>query len=486
MIHLIGFVPDMDSTSPGVLTDCTQLIPTEKGMASAPSAVGVSGLGALPAECRGAAVLTNTSGTRRTFAGTQTKIYELASGTWADVSGGTYTGSTENRWCFAQFGNAAIATNDTENIQASTAGTFADIATAPKARIVVAAKDFVIAFNTNDGSGSATFGDSPDRWWNSGFQDHTDWTPSITTQCNTGRLIGSGGEIVAAAPFGANVVAYKPRQMFLGQYVGSPVVWQWDAIPGEQGCVGPEAVVDIGSAHIFVGEDNIWMYDGTRPAPISQNSVRQWFYSDLSATYKYRTIVSFDRNNGRVWIFYPSTVSTGKPDSALVFHIARAKWGRANRTIEAAMNFVTPGVSWDTLNTIAATWDTLPDIPWDSQSWQASGRALAIFDTSHNLKTLSGGAENSGMITGDFGDDLGVSTVVGVVLRFLSEPTTSTVTGQTKTGAGASAIAAGSGSLEDAKFDLFQTGRWHRFSFLFTGNTEVTGIDVGTVKAGKR
>jgi hypothetical protein len=131
-------------------------------------------------------------------------------------------------------------------------------------------------------------------------------------------------------------------------------------------------------------------------------------------------------------------------------------------------------VTWDTLSSVASTWDTLPDIPWDSQSWQASGRALAIFDTSHNLKTLTGSGEDSGLITGDIGDDEGVSTVTGVVLRFQTEPTTATVTGQTKTGAGASAVAAGSGSLADSKFDILQTGRFHRFSFLFTGNTEVS------------
>lgn len=485
MIQFLGFVPDMDSTVQGVLTDCTQLIPTEKGMASAPSAVSVSGLGALAAECRGAAVLTNTSGTRRTFAGTQTKIYELASGTWSDVSGATFTGSSENRWCFAQFGNAAIATNDTEQMRASTAGTFAAIATAPKARIVVASKDFVLAFNTDDASSSATYGDSPDRWWCSGFQDHSDWTPAVSTQCNTGRLIGSGGEIVAAAPFGANVVAYKSRQMFLGQYVGSPVVWQWDAVPGEQGCVGPEAVVDIGGAHIFVGEDNIWLYDGTRPVPISQGSVRQWFYNDISATYKYRTIVTFDRNNNRVWVFYPSAVSSGTPDSALVYHLATKKWGRANRTIEAAMNYVTPGITWDTLDTIAATWDTLPDIPWDSQSWQPSGRALAVFNGTHNLVTLTGVGEDSGLITGDIGDDETVSTLTSAVLRFLTEPTTATVTGQTKTGAGATAVAAGSGSLYEGRFPILQSGRWHRLSFLFTGNTEVTAIKTNGVSSGQ-
>jgi hypothetical protein len=171
--------------------------------------------------------------------------------------------------------------------------------------------------------------------------------------------------------------------MFLGQYVGPPEVLQFQRIPGDQGCVGPEAVVDIGGAHIFVGEDNIWLYDGSRPVPIAQGVLRQWFFDDLSATYKYRTIVTYDRNNGRVWVHYPSTVSTGKPDSALVYHLGSKRWGRANRTIEAAMNYVTPGVTWD-------------------------------------------------------------------------------------------------------KFDIRQSGKWHRFSFLFAGNVEVGGVDVRAKAAGQR
>jgi len=486
VIGFVGFAPDLPSTTEGVITDCTQLIPTERGMASAPSAVSVSGLGALAAECRGAAVLQKTSGTRRTFAGTQTKLYELASGTWSDVSGGTYTGSSENRWCFAQFGDLALASNDTEAIQYSTAGTFAVVADAPKARIICSTKDFVLAFNTNDAAGSATYGDQPDRWWCSAFQDGLDWAPAVATQCTTGRLIGGGGEITAAAPFGSGAVAYKAREMFLGVYAGPPTVFDWQRVPGDQGCVGPEAVVDIGGAHVFVGEDNIWLYDGARPIPIAQQTVRQWFFNDISATYKYRTIVVYDRNNGRVWIFYPSTVSTGKPDSALVYHLATKKWGRANRTIEAAMNYVTPGVTWDTLSSIASTWDTLPDIPWDSQSWQASGRALAIFDSSHNLKTLTGSGEDSGLTTGDIGDDATVSFVNRLRLRFYTEPTSATVTGQTRRNPGSAGTAAGSGSMDNSKFDLRQAGNWHRFSFLLYGNTEVGGLQVNARNAGGR
>lgn len=481
MIGFVGFSPDADPTTPGVITDCTQLIPSERGMKSAPSAVAVSGLGALPAECRGAAVLTNTSGIRRTFAGTQTKIYELASGTWSDVSGVTFTGSSENRWCFAQFGNVSLASNDTEGIVSSTAGTFAAVAGAPKARVLVSIPNFVIALNTN----SSAFGDAPDRWHTCAFQDPTSWTADATVQAVSGRLVEGGGELTAGISFGSGLVAFKSRAMFLGVYSGPPEVIQYQRVPGEQGCVGPEAVVDIGGAILFVGEDNIWMYDGSRPVPIAHD-LRQWFYDDLSATYKYRTIVSYDRNNGRVWIYYPSTVSSGKPDSAIVFHLNRKVWGRANRTIEAAMNYVTPGITWDTLSSIASTWDTLPDIPWDSQSWQASGRALAVFDTAHTLKTLTGSGEDSGLTTGDIGDDEGASFVRGVRLRFFTDPTTSTVTGQTKTGVGASATTAGSGTFANGKYDIRQSGRFHRLSFLFTGNVEVSGMDVKAVPAGRR
>ncbi|MGL4574044.1 MAG: hypothetical protein ACRCV9_04555, partial [Burkholderiaceae bacterium] len=225
MIPFAGFIPDADWTVPGAIADCVNLIPTEKGMAGGPTPiVAVPGLAALPGVCRGAAVLVNTLGSRRNFAGTQTALYELTGSTWTNVGRVVaYTGSPEARWSFTQFGNAALAANDADVIQASTAGAFADIAGAPAAKILVSAKDFVIAFATNEG----TFGDQPDRWWCSAFQNHTSWTPSLATQATSGRLVGSPGGITAAAMLGGYAVAYKERSLYLGQYVGSPIVWQF-------------------------------------------------------------------------------------------------------------------------------------------------------------------------------------------------------------------------------------------------------------------
>ena len=45
---------------------------------------------------------------------------------------------------------------------------------------------------------------------------------------------------------------------------------------------------------------------------------------------------------------------------------------------------------------------------------------------------------------------------------------------------------AGSGTFGNNKYDIRQSGRWHRFSFLFTGSHEVSAIDVPLKRAGKR
>lgn len=454
-------------------------------MAGAPSPTpAVTGLAALSAQARGASVLVNTAGARRPIAGTQTKLYEVTGSTWTDVSrGGNYTGSTENRWMFAQFGNAAIATNDTEKIQASTSGAFADIATAPMARIVIASKDFLLAFDTND----ATYGDRPDGWWCSEFQTHTGWTPALTTQATNGRLVGVPGAILAAAMLGNLPVAYKATGAYVGQYVGSPVVWQWDLAIGEFGCVGPEAVVDIGGAHFLVGPDNFWIYDGVRPTPLGVSQLRQWFYNDSSSTYRYRTIVKFDRQNNRIWIFYASTSSTtGLPDRGLVYHMLTKQWGRADRTVECVLNFNAPGVTWDTLSTLSSTWDALPSIPWDSQIWQAGGVSLAVFDTSHILQAMTGASTSSSFTTGDYGDDRRSSTLNDVRLRFITQPTTGSVTGYTRAVQGASLTTVSMASLSDGKFDVRQDDRWHRFTFSFTGPVETNGIDLPGIPTGQR
>lgn len=108
-IKYIGFSPDLDPSTPGVLTDCDNIIPTTKGFSAGNSLVD-SGLTALDGPCSGAYVGTLLDGTKRIVAGTQAKLWDISGGAWTDRSqAGGYTGLSP--WRFTMFGNNILATN---------------------------------------------------------------------------------------------------------------------------------------------------------------------------------------------------------------------------------------------------------------------------------------------------------------------------------------------------------------------------------------
>jgi hypothetical protein len=481
LIPLTGFAPDMDATTPGVITDCAQLIPYEGGMKAAPSAIKPNGVGPLSSACAGAAVLTDMSSVRRIIAGTGSKLYEFDGTNWADVSRATpYTLGADSRWCFEQYGNSALAANGADLIQRSTGGVFADITGSPKAEIIISVAGFVVALNFNDGTVT------PDGWYCSALYDETNWAPSVSTQATKGRLVSTEGPLTAGKRLGNYIVAYKSKAIYLGQYVGAPVAWQWDQIVGSAGCVGKDAVVDVGGAHIFVNDENFWLFDGSRPIPIGTNQVRKWWLDKSDPSFRYRTIATYDKQANLVWFYYCSQSSGGQLDSALVYHLSTKQWGRADRRIEAALGYVSPGVTIDGLDAYGSENDSLPAVPFDSQFWLSGGQSLAIFDDAHQLRQMIGDAENCSLTTGDFGDDDAVSMLRKIRPRFARAPLTGNATFSRRMVEGGDVLQGGASSLVDGRFPAIQRARWHRARLDFTGEMSITGYQPELVANGKR
>jgi hypothetical protein len=484
MIPLLGFMPDADPAAPGVITDCEQLIPYTTGMEAAPTAVTPAGVPALVSACLGATVVTNLAGARRVIAGTATKLYELGSSSWSDVSRATvaYNASADARWSIAQFGDATLCSNKGDTIQRSTGGAFSDISGAPKAAIIFTVGSFVMALNVNDGT------EKSDGWHCSAAFDDTDWTESLATQSASGRLVSSPGAMTAGQRLGEYAIAYKSRSIYLGQYVGAPSVWDWVQVPGgDAGCIGKDALCDIGSAHFFVGENNFWVFDGSRPVAVADDQVRDWFFTNSDPQYRYKTICTYDNQTDRVWVFFPGKGSS-VCNRALVWHRVSRKWGLADRTVQAALNYVAPGLTFDTLSSEGATYNSLPDISFDSQYWLSGGRALSVFNSSHQLQLLTGAPGASSFTTGDVGDDDAVTLLRSIRLRYASGRGPATATAQTfkKMSSGDDLSDGASGAINDGKFDVIQTGRWHRAKFSFTGDVRVTGMKGDYTTAGRR
>lgn len=479
-ISLIGYAPDLDQTIQGVITDCSAFVPTEKGMQGAPSAQDPN-IAALASACFGAAAVRKLDNSTRVIAGSATKLFELSGTTWIDRTravGGNYTLGSDSVWRFAQFGDTTLASVKSDTLQASGLTTFADVTGAPKAAIVETVSNFVFLCDTNE----ATFGDSTNRWWCSAIRDHTDWTPSIATQSATNTLVSSPGKIFAARRFGDQIVIYKERAMYIGTYVGAPLIWDFQQIPGEAGCSSQEAVVNIGNAdnpvHIFMGADDFWRFDGARPVPLG-GPLRKTVYADLSNAFAYRIKTLHDRVNSRVYFFYPSRAGNGAIDKCVVYHYRNNTWGRDDRTIQATLEYISGGLTYDTWDAVYPTYNDLPtNISYDSPFWTSGQTTPGFFSTSNKLNSLDGVSMTSSFTTGDLGDDDNFYLLNRVKPVWLTSPTSATMTNFYKNSEGDALTTDFTITMSSSRFDLLRAARWHRLQFNMSGANIVSKLDL--------
>lgn len=479
-----GFMPDADPTMPGVITDLTAMVPTIRGSyVGAPTGADV-GMSALAAAALGSAICTKLDGTNRLFAGTAVGLYEKSGSSWTDVTrtvGGAYSASSTNPWRFAQFGNTSLAINKSNQLQSISTGTdFADVS-APTAAVMCVSNRFVMLGNTNNGGSGTTYGDSPDRWYCSEIDNEAGWTPSVTTQCASGRLVDTAGAITAMRTLGENVVAYKDGSMYLATYEGPPAVWRFDLISTEVGCASHDAVVELNNAHYFVGTDDFYRYSlGGLPVPIG-SPIKEWFFSRIDKTYKGLMRAAHDRVNALIYWFYPS-VGTSELNSCVVYNYQSNKWGVADMSIECATEYISGGYTYETLP--FSTYDTWPEVSYDSAFWNASSRYVGYFGTDHKIYSLTGTSSSSSLTTGHYGTDNEFSLLSRVTLRYLNKPTTAEMVNYYQNEHGDSWTEDATTLESSGRFDLFRSSAWHRVKFNFTGNVEIVGASADVAPDG--
>jgi len=480
IVQLLGYAPDADPTIVGVLTNCSGVVPSLKGLKGAPSPAS-AGMATLAATCQGAVLLSKLDGTTRLIAGTAQKLYEAGSSTWSDVSrAATYTTATTARWRFAQQENVSFAANGADTMQASVStGPFSCIAGAPVASIVETVGKFVFALNTSSNVHGI-------QW--SALNNYASWTASVSTQAASDTLTATPGPITAGKRFGNSLIVYKKTSMFIGTYAGPPNVWEFNLIPGNAGALSNEVVVNIGTAenpkHIFMGDDDFYVYDGSKPIRIGTNRVAQQVFGALVSSRYYASAALHDKKNSLVYFYYPTSDSV-LPDKCVVYNYRTDKWGVDDRRIEAALEFVAAAVTYDGVGALYSTYADLPSLGYDAAFLGSTKTVPAIFDASHILKMMTGSSGSASLITGDYGDDRRFNTLTRIRPRFLTIPTTARMTNYYKNNTGSTLTADAQTDLSSSgSFDVVRDARWHRLEMEFTGDWEMSGISPEWTEAG--
>lgn len=478
MIPFQGYAPDLAPETEGIITDCDRVIPYSDGYAAQGSLTTITGSTVLSGAARGFAVVRKLDNSRRVFASTSTAIYELDSGGWTDRSdtgGYDLTTDTEIRARFAQFGNVTIsAVGHNNRIQSSTSGAFAAITGAPKAKVIETVNNFVFAFNYVDDTHG--LGTRENGWWCSALGDETDWTPDVANQCVAGQFIESPGPVLGAKRLGPVIVAYKERSAFIGEYVGVPAVWAWRQLPGEVGALSQECIVSIGTAHYFVGQEDFWMFDGSRFVPIG-TPLRNTFFNDLDQQYKRLVWGAHDKKNTLIYWFYPSSGSEGVLDSCIVYNYKTDKWGRSDATIEAAADYVDVGITYDTLGTYYSTYSDFPTTgTYDNTFPVLDQNTIAVFNSSHYMATFTGSPTVSSITTHHIGDMTSFSTLTKVRPRFITTPSSASME-YFYSNTNADTFTQGTTvNMANNVFDMIWSARWHKLKFTFNGTMKILGF----------
>ena len=491
-VQIAGFVPDADPTTPGVWTACDGWIPTTKGMRSAYEPVSV-GYAAMAAECKGATIARLVDGSTRVIAGTATKLYDIQSGVWTDITratGGDYNGSTV-RWRFAQVGNVTVAVNKLDLPQSSnTSGAFANVSGMPKARYIASSSstsgEFLMLGATNDSSLGISGGpnaDDENRVWWSGIGNYTTWAPSLSTQAGTLQLVDTPGPLTGLKPLGDYVIAYKERATYVLTYNGATVLWGARNVSNEVGALSNEAVVNTGTAHYFIGVDSIYKFAGDVPQDIG-NGIKEWFFSDLDSSDPSKVQGLYDRYRDMVYWFYPSQSGNGAVDHWIALHVSSGRWGAGSTTIECCLEAIGASITYDTFGA-GLTYDTLPDVVYDSDYWSEGRSYPAIFTTSHVMSSLSGGSTTNSFTTGWMGDEVAYSFVRRMTPRWQVLPTSATCVHSHCSILGDAVLSNAASTMSEGRFDLRQSSRWHRFAIEATGTAELSALTIDGVPTGK-
>lgn len=224
----------------------------------------------------------------------------------------------------------------------------------------------------------------------------------------------------------------------------------------------------VGASHFFVGPADFYVYDGTVPRSIGA-PVREWFFANLNGLYRQNIKGGVDLARDLVYWYFPSVASTGICDLCVVYNIRTNKWGKFARSIEAVIQYSSGNITYDGLGTIYSTYDSLPDISYDSPFWIQDNTVPGVFSTDHKIYSLTGVPGASYLITGDLGDETNYSLLRRVTPRYRTAPGSAQGANFYRYNLGDSPVQDSTIMQSRGRFDFHRDARWHRCRMDWTG-----------------
>jgi hypothetical protein len=218
---------------------------------------------------------TDSSGVRRLYAGTKSRLYVLneATGYWTTIASGQ--GGGDSYFRAAELQDTMIFVNGVNDVLYNILGTgttqtIPDLqamqVTAPN--VVVEFQGFIFIMNMTEGGLRKR---SRVRWCDLNLP--LSWNPATPSSLATYQDLDYGEEILAAAPMMGSLYIYTRRSIWRVQVSGSATsTWSFTRIYNEPknqaGCLlYPRTLVSSGSEHWYMSRDSVYTFNPYLPEP---------------------------------------------------------------------------------------------------------------------------------------------------------------------------------------------------------------------------
>lgn len=507
------YLPDLSPyLNPGLLK-AENMVPITGGYAKVNALAAITGFSALAERPRGSVSGIDNAGNPYTFAGTETKLYEMAHDTNdATRTSGAYNCSGDSTWELAVFEDFALAVNPNDDSQYFEIGKSANFlqlgnpletdTVAPRARHIGILGTFVILGNTFD----TINGSGPNVLHWSAVNDPFNWpTPGSdvarAVQSDRQSLAGDGGQVQRVIS-GAEVgLAFQERQVYRLDYQGGDVIFALRRLEQKRGLLVPQICVPFGRQVFFLSEDGFYLHDYTESTSIGHERVDKTFLADIDLSNAHRVSAAQNPDRKEIWILYPGTGNTnGVPNKFLVYNWALNQFSHGLLDAEWITETVNAGLTIDSPGAVGDPDDTTddPDFPdggvdsdglvsFDARIAAPGSMKLGAFNTSFVLSDFSGAGLTGTIETG--------RRALRQIGRSLTEKAEIIVESASPTIQAASVSRAKNtlkyghvGKInEDGVAPLRVDGRFHSFRIsLPTGWDNALGLNVWSASSGQR
>lgn len=308
------------------------------------------------------------------LAGTQTDLYRYTGSAWSSVLSGQNAG----RWRFAQFGDNIMAANGgalvtyklLDGTAALTAGS------PPPASLVAVVRDYVVTAGNPNSILTVSWSD---------FNNSENWS---TGQASSQDML-DGGEVMGLAGGEYGIVlqrnSIKRMSTTTAEVADVPLVFQFDEIASNVGCMAKGSVAQAGRLVFFLSERGFMVCDGNDAQPIGQDKVDATFFR----TYSRQDIeagIYAAVDPGRHVVYWSMP---GTPGRLWAYHWTLGKWATIETDVRLVFSGFTANVSLDQIDALYGNLDAVP-VSLDDPLF-AGGNPLLLIATTAGLVGTFGG-----------------------------------------------------------------------------------------------